>query len=346
MDGPPIPGLPGLNPLFIGNLFEASLFGIATIQVMVFLQRPVSRWEKLACVILWCSTLLHLIAVIQFTYENIFIHEGDLREVHTPWNYSLSAVLDLLISPLTQIVYAFRLWKIIKRTYFRTFLFAILGLLLAFSLSLAIYVPYRISGVPMIMGVLTIDFKWAVALDFCLTAVIDCILSATIVVMLYRTNKRLDWTDSQFYVFVAYVVNSGALASLFSIIPPIMYLTLPLELVFLPFRFVLTALYFNSLLAMLNAQYYLEDWGGRSNKDVYVYNGSGFRQRPSQQPLAPRATINEVGLPLFDNQNRLKIGQMDGDLPLVQVNVAKEEVHQSELDSKNHYHREGSGISG
>ncbi|KAL0056969.1 hypothetical protein AAF712_016413, partial [Marasmius tenuissimus] len=230
-------------------------------------------------------------------------------------------------------VYAFRLWKIIKRTYFRTFLFIILGSLLAVSLSLAIYVPYRISKVENIIDILEINFKWAVTLDFGLTAVIDCILSATIVVMLYRTNKRLDWTDSQFYVFIAYVVNSGALASVFSIIPPFMYALLPKSFVFLPFRFVLTALYFNSLLAMLNAQYYLEDWGGRSNKDVYVYNGSGFRQRPSQQPLAPRATINEVGLPLFESQsNGLKIGRMDGDLPLVQVNVAKEEVHQSELD--------------
>ncbi|KAK1222214.1 hypothetical protein PQX77_014944 [Marasmius sp. AFHP31] len=192
--------------------------------------------------------------------------------------------------------------------------------------------------------------QWAVMLSFGLTPAIDCILSATLVVMLHKTNKRLDWTDNQFYIVLAYVVNSGALASLFAITCPFAYILMPLSFVFLALRYVLTALYLNSLLAMLNAQHYLEDWGGRAHKDVYIYNGSsGFRQRPSQQPLVPRATINEVGLPLFEGQNNdmLKMSRINGEIPLVEVNVAQEEVRRGELDNKdlkNHY-REDREIS-
>ncbi|KAK1228814.1 hypothetical protein PQX77_008133, partial [Marasmius sp. AFHP31] len=167
---------------------------------------------------------------------------------------------------------------------------------------LNIYMPYRFSRVPQFYGLLSIDFGWAVTLAFGLTSVIDCTLSASLVVMLHKANKRLDWTDNRFYVALAYVVNSGALASVFSITCPFAYNFMSTNFIFLALRFVLTALYLNSLLAMLNAQHYLEDWGGRSNRDVYVYDGSGFRHRPSQQPLPPRSTINEIGLPLFDNQ--------------------------------------------
>ncbi|KAJ8073140.1 hypothetical protein PM082_020008 [Marasmius tenuissimus] len=335
--------LSSLSSIFISNLFQTSLVGIVTIQVLVFLQRPVSGWDKLVCVTLWFLTLLHLISVVQFTYESVFVHEGDLSEVSTPWSYLVGAVLDQLISTVTQIFYAVRLWKIMKRKFFRTILFTILGLLLAVSLVLDVYVPYQLSQVPKISGMLSITFRWAVMLALTLTSAIDCTLSATLVVTLYTANKRSDWTDNQLYIVVAYLVNSGAVASALSIVPPFAYMLMPENFIFLALRFVLTALYLNCLLAMLNAQHYLEDWSNSSSQDVYVYNGStGFRQRPSQQPLAPRATINEVGLPLFEGQsnNRLKMGRMNGEIPLVEVNVVKEEVHQSELDSKNYYHRE------
>ncbi|KAK1217852.1 hypothetical protein PQX77_019472 [Marasmius sp. AFHP31] len=142
--------------------------------------------------------------------------------------------------------------------------------------------------------------------------------------------------------------------------PALKYILLPKSLIFLALRNILTALYFNSLLAMLNAQQYLEDWGGRQTKDVYIYNGSGFRQRPLPSQT-PKGTINEVGLPLFDHQTsrvsdfsntsqssssdnpdynlKLKMG-MNKDIPL-EVNVVQEAARQSDPDSKGYHSSDG-----
>ncbi|KAL0062739.1 hypothetical protein AAF712_010361 [Marasmius tenuissimus] len=277
MDNHPAPPpITNLTPVFIGNLIESGLLGILTIQVVVFLQRPVSGWDKLVCVGLWCMTLLHLVSAVQFAYESIFVYKGDLTGVPTPWNYSLAAVLDLFISNLTQIFYAVRLWKLFKKTYYRNALFIFLGLLIGLGLSLdaceslispvmhetlqdtiRLDVPYKLSKVSEIYLLLTVDFKWAVMLAFTLASVIDCILSASLIIMLYNSNQRLDWTDSQLNVILAYAVNSGALASLFSITCPLTYIILPESFIFLSLRYILVPLYFNSLLAMLNAQHYL-----------------------------------------------------------------------------------------
>ncbi|KAJ8073144.1 hypothetical protein PM082_020012 [Marasmius tenuissimus] len=76
-------------------------------------------------------------------------------------------------------------------------------------------------------------------------------------------------------------------------------------------------LYFNSLLAMLNTQHYLEDWGGYS--------------------LTPRTTFDEAGLPLLESQRNdtLEMGGMDSDIPLIEV-----KVQQSRLKSENYYREE------
>ncbi|KAL0062752.1 hypothetical protein AAF712_010374 [Marasmius tenuissimus] len=321
--------LQALGPVFIGNLFEAGD----------------------------SNGTSH--AIVDFSFGSIFIYTGNLKRP-IPWNYLLAAILDLLIANVTQIFYGVRLWKIIKRPYYRAFLFIILGSLLALNLALDISHIDYVTRCLTSGSLFDINFKWAVGLAFGLTSVIDCILSVTLVFTLYKTTKRVDWTDNQFYVVLAYVVNSGALPSLFSITCPFAYIFLPNSLIFLALRNVLTALYFNSLLAMLNAQQYLEDWGGRQTKDVYIYNGSGFRQRPLPSQI-PKGTINEVGLPLFDHQTsrvsdflttsqpsssdnldnnlKLKMG-IDNDTPL-EVNVVQEAARQSDPDSKGYHSSDG-----
>ncbi|KAK1217859.1 hypothetical protein PQX77_019479 [Marasmius sp. AFHP31] len=159
----------------------------------------------------------------------------------------------------------------------------------------------------------------------------------------------MDWTDNQFFVILAYAVNSGALASIFSITCPIAYALMPGNFVWLALRNVLTALYLNCLFAMLNAKQYLEDWGGGvRHKDVYVYNGTGFHQRSSQPLSSTKGSINEVGLPFFHNQTNKQSSQLISSLhekmgmkeiPLVEVNVVRESAHESDSDSKA-FHRD------
>ncbi|KAJ8073194.1 hypothetical protein PM082_020063 [Marasmius tenuissimus] len=330
--------LGALGPVFIGNIFETCLVGMVTIQAVVFLMRPVSRWDKVMCIGLWFLMFLHLMSIVRFSYESIFVSNGKIGGKPIGWDYSVAAVLDLLIANITQIFYAVRLWKIIRNPYYRFSLFSILGLLLAFSIGLDIYIPYKVHNVRQIPDLLHIDFQWAVIVTFSLTPVIDGILSVALIISLIKTNKRMDWTENQFFVILAYAVNSGALASIFSITCPIAYALMPGNFVWLALRNVLTALYLNCLFAMLNAKQYLEDWGGGiRHKDVYVYNGTGFHQRSSQPLSSTKGSINEVGLPFFQNQTNKQMGMKE--IPLVEVNVIHESARQSDPDSKA-YHRD------
>ncbi|KAJ8073172.1 hypothetical protein PM082_020041 [Marasmius tenuissimus] len=330
-------GLALMKPIFIGNIFQSCLVGMVTTQALVFLGRPVSRWNKVICIIIWSLMILHLISIVTFSYKAIFVSKGNMEGAPIGWDYSLMAILDLLIANITQIFYAVRLWKVMKNPRSRLVVFSFLGLLLAFSLGLDIYIPVEVHRVPEITKLLHINFKWAVIVSFFLTPAIDSIVSVALIISLHKTETRMDWTDNQFFVVIAYVVNTGAIASIYSIICPIAYVRMPDNFVWLALRNVLTPLYLNCLFAMLNAQHYLENWSGSHSKDVYVYNGSGFRQRSSSQPLSPnKGTINEVGLPLFNQQtNKMKIGM--NDIPLVEVNVAHESAHQSDRNNKGFY---------
>ncbi|EEB89229.1 hypothetical protein MPER_12699 [Moniliophthora perniciosa FA553] len=155
-----------------------------------------------------------------------------------------------------------------------------------------------------------VDFAWAVKLDFSATSLIDFTLSIALVHSLAMSGKRLDWTDKNLDVILAYALNTGILASFFSLTCPIVYSLMPNNLIFLCLRIILTGLYVNSLLAMLNARYYFqksEDLAtsginaAPSQTSVLVYNGRGFdRQLHSAASSSnTKATINEIGLPLF-----------------------------------------------
>ncbi|KAL0062746.1 hypothetical protein AAF712_010368 [Marasmius tenuissimus] len=88
-----------LGPVFIGNIFETCLVGMVTIQAVVFLMRPVSRWDKVICISLWLLMFLHLMSIVRFSYQAIFVWNGDARKKPIGWDYSIAAVLDILCGP-------------------------------------------------------------------------------------------------------------------------------------------------------------------------------------------------------------------------------------------------------
>ncbi|ESK85250.1 hypothetical protein Moror_11372 [Moniliophthora roreri MCA 2997] len=143
----------------------------------------------------------------------------------------------------------------------------------------------------------------------------------------FRTDKSLD-------VILAYALNTGILASFFSLTCPIVYSLMPDNLVFLCLRIILTGLYVNSLLAMLNARYYFQKSddlstgpiNAPSQTSVLVYNGRGFNRQlhSTASSSSNKATINEIGLPLF--QPREERNKVDSSIQLMEVKVTKDRL--------------------
>ncbi|KAF8067703.1 hypothetical protein FPV67DRAFT_1151719 [Lyophyllum atratum] len=134
-------------------------------------------------------------------------------------------------------------------------------------------------------------------------------------------------------VLAAYALNTGIIASIFSLICIALYPAMPDNLFFAS-KIVLTGLYVNSFLAMLNARFYFQRSDGFVNVtlphgSVIMYDHAAQQAtrapRQMQQESTNNATINEVGLPLFKPRHG------SGELPssgiqLMEVKVTKEEL--------------------
>ncbi|KAF8067688.1 hypothetical protein FPV67DRAFT_1150785 [Lyophyllum atratum] len=218
-------------------------------------------------------------------------------------------------------------------------LFVPLVALIVFSLVMNIYIPLQVSHVRNIPSLAFVE-SWAPTLDFCASSVIDFWLSFSLIYCLAKSGKRLDWADTGAVVLAAYALNTGIIASVFSLLPLITFAAMPDNLIFFAFKIVLTGLYVNSFLAMLNSRHYFQRPEalvrvslpqGTMAYDRGIHHGT----RPSH-PVptitdAPHdCTINEAGLPLFKPKNSSS-GHSPHDIQLLEVKVGKEE-HQDRGD--------------
>ncbi|KAI3615728.1 QCR6 subunit6 of the ubiquinol cytochrome-c reductase complex [Moniliophthora roreri] len=356
-----MPGAPGLEltigAAFIGGVIQIFLFAVASVQTFIFFKansetHHVNKWMVF---LLWLLAVLHVVSVIHVIFFYLVTSGGKI-DGPLVWSYVSETSLEvggvwdgsncklttfqLLLTNLTQILYAMRLWQLMRGIVQRLILFTALGCLIGLNLGeSALYhfpgdIPLRVSQVPTIGGLSNVDFAWAVKLDFSATSLIDFILSIALVHNLAKPGKRLDWTDKSLDVILAYALNTGILASFFSLTCPIVYSLMPDNLVFLCLRIILTGLYVNSLLAMLNARYYFQKSddlstgpiNAPSQTSVLVYNGRGFNRQlhSTASSSSNKATINEIGLPLF--QPREERNKVDSSIQLMEVKVTKDRL--------------------
>lgn len=320
---------------FIADLIAIFLFGIATVQSAIFFKTNlrVPYLNKLTVLVLWLLNGLHVVITTHVTYFYLVTVNGDAL-VPLVWSYIASSVLELFLTNATQILYSIRLWQLLKDNTYRALVFIPVGALIAFCLAMNIYVPFQLSFVENIPALANINFPWAVILDFSASSIIDFVLSLSLIYCLAKSGKKLDWADKSATVVAAYVLNTGIIASIFSLFCIVIYVVMPNNLIFFAFKIVLTGLYINSFLAMLNSRFYFQRGDGLVNVslphgNVMMYDHGSHGTRAShalQSAVTNGATINEVGLPLFKPKRSLN-DLRPGDMQLVEVKVTKEELH-------------------
>ncbi|KAK7462210.1 hypothetical protein VKT23_007815 [Stygiomarasmius scandens] len=173
--------------------------------------------------------------------------------------------------------------------------------------------------------------------DFSLfsVSVIDFILCISLFYALRKSGRLYGWTDSNSLALASYMVNTGCFASFFSLSCIVTLLLMRGNIIYQALRNVSTELYVVSFLAMVNAPYYFEKLHEKSRRNVYigddvtttVTQSTSFSSRDSEalEMLDRKATINEIGLPLF-NKRVSPILQLGGN-PILEVNMTREERH-------------------
>ncbi|KAF8878224.1 hypothetical protein BD779DRAFT_1555150 [Infundibulicybe gibba] len=218
-----------LGAAFIGAIGASILFGITNLQVFLYYYSYPEDWRVQKLMLL---DVVHLILTVHAVYHYVVTSFGNpLALLQVVWCVGMSTMrrnIQVLF------LYAARVWKLGYRNCqimpWIVLAIVILG-----------YGDYQISSFHDLNGM-----SWVIYASLVMPTIVDFVIAATICYYLQTTAAASrSGANSRIVVVMRYVLISVALVT---------YSAMPRNLVFLGIEFLLTKLYVNSFLAMLNAR--------------------------------------------------------------------------------------------
>ncbi|KAJ7493960.1 hypothetical protein FB451DRAFT_1215769 [Mycena latifolia] len=241
-----------LGALFFGVVFSCMLFGVSSLQVYWYYHfyPDDGRLHKVSVGILWLLDATHLSLTIFSTYHYGVLGFGNfdgLQEVI--WSNKLHIAVSTLMVLIVQGLYAYRVWML--SGYHN----GVLGYLVAavvlggFAIGMVfVYETYTLSNwrdAPRV--------GWAVVASFTASTVIDILISVAMFHYL-RQSKGMERLNSRISSLIQYTLTAGVFTSAFSLACLFTFIAMPDNLIFLALSYILTRLYVNSFIAMLNSR--------------------------------------------------------------------------------------------
>ncbi|KAF8627260.1 hypothetical protein AX15_004452 [Amanita polypyramis BW_CC] len=250
-------GLPSLGTTigaaFLGTVAAAVLHGCIGIQSYLYFKNyPQDRpFQKYAVAFLWIMDSLHMALTIVEMWHYLINSFGDyIALLHITWSCKLQVAINVVIILAVQSLYTLRVWKL-SSDRARIWAWILIAVLMA-GYATGIILVVKLYSVT---SFLQLDqFRWAIYLSFAMPTFNDFLLSAGICHVLSLRRTVFAETRSRIWIIMCYVVISGVLTSVCSLIALVMYCVMPNNLIFLGIEFLLTKLYVNSYLALLNAR--------------------------------------------------------------------------------------------
>ncbi|RDB27677.1 hypothetical protein Hypma_003231 [Hypsizygus marmoreus] len=313
--------------MFIGMFFAAILCGITQVQTLTFMHanKHDPLGHKISVMFLWFLDTFQLCLIAHAVYY--YLVSAPLGpESRLVWSFPTHILLQKLIMPLTQGFYVLRIWKLTPRH--RVYLPILLGFMVLVNLGVGIYVSARMYTFSRLLDIQTLPFKWAVFVILSTTSAADIMIAASMVFTLAQAGTNLRWTNSSWTMFLAYMLNTGVIVSVFSLAGVIAFTGAPTKFIFLAIEAVLTKLYVNSFMGMLNARHYLQT-STKQNALILQSDAphSVSKLSPERRDKRTSKTINEIGLPLF--QPELSKYELEN-VKMMEVMV-QQEAHSSKM---------------
>jgi len=265
--------------LLIGLLISAVLFGITNLQVFVYSQsyKDDSIWSKLAVSWLWLLDAFHLALISHAVYFYLISNYANpLKLTYVVWSFHLQLVVDMITIVTVQALYAVRLWKLTQiDTYDRNLKSKVLPSIVSLLVIIATGICIGVSKlIYTIKDFTQLDLiKWATILALITASVVDFLIAASLCFTLARLRTGFEKTDSILKSLMLYVINTGVLTSLCSLMALSLYAAYPHNFIFLAIEFPMTKLYVNAFIAMFNARRRLhaamDKTANSSNPDVF-----------------------------------------------------------------------------
>ncbi|KAJ7132648.1 hypothetical protein C8R46DRAFT_1140471 [Mycena filopes] len=258
MSAPPISLLPPplgntLGAVFLGMAFSCILFGISSLQVYFYYHYYPNdaRLHKICVGVTWLLDAICSALMIFAVYHYAVVGFGDyLGLLVVNWSLKLYTVLNVVLILLVQSLYAYRIWLL--SGYHHGILGYVTAVVVLGGFGIGTVFAYEIYKVQIWTDVVRVS--WAIESAFTAATLIDIILAAAMCYYLRVSKNMNGQLNSRLSTLMQYTLSSGVLTSACSTAALFTYIFMHTNLVFLSLTWLLTRLYVNSFMAMMNAR--------------------------------------------------------------------------------------------
>ncbi|KAF7341938.1 hypothetical protein MSAN_02049800 [Mycena sanguinolenta] len=259
-----------LNGLYAGSYLAGVFYGLTTHQTFVYFRRSGndSIYSRLLVLILWIMDTLHAVlaavALRQLTQESIINPLEHADQYHT-MDIDLLAIYDgmhffdsfpgmLIVHALSQSLsdsgvrgfYCYRIWRLSRKNLILT---SVAAFPVICALVAGLYCASRLVGKTGLQNLDLVGELDATLISIC---VADSIIAGFLCVLLWNSRSGIKRTNSVISMLILYTVTTGLLTSVVAIATLIIMLTMKETFAYAGAFYMLSKLYFSSLLATLN----------------------------------------------------------------------------------------------
>ncbi|OCB90936.1 hypothetical protein A7U60_g1847 [Sanghuangporus baumii] len=248
--------------LFLSVVFTSVLWGIGCLQLFLYYEKywkTDKDWLKVYLLVIWILDTAHQIMLLHADYLLLVRSLADAAYLsHLPKSGTSTAIVTTIIDALVQAMFVWRSWHLSNR-----------NLMLAGILSTAVLGQFVVNlwyfSQIIILTELS-QLSTVVHVDLALNSTMaftDTLLAVALMWLLWRSHSGMKRTAPILNRLITYTVGTGLVTSLCTITGLIGAIVLPNALIYLLMNLILPKLYFNCLLASLNARSHLR--GALSN---------------------------------------------------------------------------------
>ncbi|KAJ8583379.1 hypothetical protein M405DRAFT_513577 [Rhizopogon salebrosus TDB-379] len=246
--------------MFIGAILATILFGLSNVQALTYFQTHTSKdtritFFKLIIMGLWTLDALHLALIIHCVYYYLVTNYAKFDAlVEVVWSGKLRIAFDTFTVWVIHFMYAYRVW--IVSTGRSRVLSIIVGIIVILSSGVAIFATVEVYKCRLLTDFTGIE--WSTLMYLSVITFVDFVIASSLCYFLATSRTGFSSTDSFLTKLMIYTINTGCLTSMCSMATLIACVVMPNNFVWMAIEFLVTKLYVNSFLALMNARYYLQ----------------------------------------------------------------------------------------
>ncbi|KAG2038663.1 hypothetical protein BDR03DRAFT_999227 [Suillus americanus] len=233
-------------------------FGLSNVQAFVYFQTHGgigTTFYKLAVICLWILDALHLALIIHCVYYYLVSNYANVDALtEIVWSFKLQIVVEVFIIYGVHVLYLYRIW-IVSQGRSRILPFTV-GIIVMLNSGVAIALIWALYQCRMFTDL--DKLKWATYITLSTITFADIVIASSLCYLLATSRTGFSSTNSFITKLMVYIINTGCLTSMCSMVAMITCAVMSTNLIFVAIEFLLAKLYVNSYLALLNARYYTQ----------------------------------------------------------------------------------------